>query len=238
MYKAEIPASLGENIITDFNQNGVVDRIDMEVILTNYLNQDFLREDSKTPEENVDGKDIIDILESCGYFDETPEYNVVLKIDKESSLVGEEVNLLAVPPTDEVDFEYELAVREKGSKEWTLLQERTLKNKFKWVSEKSEEYEFKLRIFLDEIEYEVQDNKLHTVKEIVVSKIQNLDAVKLSWEAPKTTDGLVEYIVYKDGKEIAIVDSSNTECTVENLKSNTIYGFNVVDKYSSEELSK
>ena len=75
-------------------------------------------------------------------------------------------------------------------------------------------------------------------------KIRNLDAeatrdtVKLSWEAPKTTDGLVAYVIYKDGKEIDTVDSSNTEYTVDNLKSNTIYGFKVVAKYSNEELSK
>lgn len=244
LYKANIPTRLSENMITDFNQDGVVDKVDMDVLLMNYLKQDFTRENSKTPEEVVDGKDIVDILESCGYFDEMPDYNVTLNMDKESSLVGEEVTLVAAPPVEGVDFEYELSVREKGSNNWSIVQERSDNNKFKWISKKAGEYEFKLRIFLDEIEYMAQDNKTHTVKEIVISKAQNLNAeaskntVELSWESPKLAGGLVGYTIYKDGKEVATVDANTTAYTAENLKSNTIYGFKVVAKYSNGEVSK
>lgn len=244
LYEANIPARLSENLVTDFNQDGVVDKTDMDVLLMSYMKQDLTREDSKVPEEIVDGKDIVDILEYCGYFDEIPEYNVTLNMDKESSLVGEEVTLVAAPPVDGVDFEYELSVREKGSNNWTVVQEKSDNNEFKWVSEKAGEYEFKLRIFLDEIEYMAQDNKTHTVKEIVVGKVQNLNAeatkntAKLTWEAPKTSDGLVGYIIYKDGKEVATVDAKTTEYTAEKLRSNTNYGFKVSAKYSNGEVSK
>ncbi|MGL5380238.1 glycoside hydrolase domain-containing protein, partial [Clostridium sp.] len=65
--------------------------------------------------------------------------------------------------------------------------------------------------------------------EIVVNKPINLKAkevtenlVSLSWERPTTTEGLVGYVIYKDGK---IIDEVTTEeYSVDGLKSNTIYG--------------
>ncbi|MGL5378351.1 S8 family serine peptidase [Clostridium sp.] len=243
-YEFELQTRAKEDSIVDFNGDGKVNRLDMDVILASYLKQDLTRTDSKTPESVVDGKDIIDVLESCGYFDETPEYNVQLEMDKEASVVGETVNLVAIPPIEGVEFEYELSVKEKGISTWTVLSEKSDNNKFTWTSEKAGNYEFKLRIFKDDIEYVVQDNKTHVVKDIVVSKPAKLSgestnsSVALTWEAPKTTDGLVGYVIYKDGKEVATVDNGTTEYTVEELRANTIYGFKVVAKYSNGEVSK
>ncbi|MGL5381664.1 fibronectin type III domain-containing protein [Clostridium sp.] len=62
--------------------------------------------------------------------------------------------------------------------------------------------------------------------------------VKLSWDAPATEVGLVEYIVYKDGKELAKVPAGTTSYDVSGLKGNTIYGFKVTSKYSNGEESK
>ncbi|MGL5380222.1 glycosyl hydrolase family 95 catalytic domain-containing protein [Clostridium sp.] len=80
--------------------------------------------------------------------------------------------------------------------------------------------------------------------EIIVSKIQNLKAsattnnVSLIWDAPASTVGLVEYIVYKDGKVYGTVKAGNTSIEIPELKSNTIYGFKVIAKFSNNEESK
>lgn len=81
--------------------------------------------------------------------------------------------------------------------------------------------------------------------EIVVSKVQNLqvnevtkDSVTLNWEVPKTIIGLQEYVIYKDGKEVATVPAAELTFVDTELKANTIYGFKVVAKYSNGEKSK
>ncbi|MGL5380933.1 beta-N-acetylglucosaminidase domain-containing protein [Clostridium sp.] len=81
--------------------------------------------------------------------------------------------------------------------------------------------------------------------EIVVAKPTNLRAegvsnntVALTWEAPSHVEGLVGYEIYKDGKIITEVSKEDTSYNVEGLKSNTIYGFKVVSKYSNGEKSK
>ncbi|MGL5378352.1 S8 family serine peptidase [Clostridium sp.] len=243
LYETDIPKTKSK-LTVDFNGDGKVDRTEMDIIVYNYLKQDLTREDSKVPETLVDGKDIIDVLESCGYFDETPEYNVELNMDKETTVVGETLNLLAIPPVETVDFKYELSVREVGSNDWAVISKKSMNNKFTWKSEKAGEYEFKLRIFKDDIEYVVQDNKIHTVKDIVISKAENLksevtnSSASLTWEAPKSIDGLVGYVIYKDGKMIAEVPVEVNEYLVEALKANTIYGFKVTAKYLNEEESK
>ncbi|MEG2936258.1 MAG: Ig-like domain-containing protein, partial [Clostridium sp.] len=161
--------SLGEEktLVTDLTQDGVVNYFDMLLLLNNYMMQDLSRRDSKVPEETIDGRDIIDILESCGYYDEGyedgMERNVTLNMDKERSFVGDEVKFEAVPPTEEVEFEYEFAVREKNDKDWTVIQEKSTSRSTIWKSTIAGDYEFKVRIFLDDIEYVCQDNKLHTV---------------------------------------------------------------------------
>lgn len=79
---------------------------------------------------------------------------------------------------------------------------------------------------------------------IIVSKISNLkgiasdSTVRLTWDEPINKNGLVEYILYKDGKELTRVPIGSTEYLANLLKNNTIYGFKVVTKYSNEEISK
>lgn len=81
--------------------------------------------------------------------------------------------------------------------------------------------------------------------EVVVGKITNLKAnektnnsVTLSWDKPDTSSGLVEYVIYKDGKEFAKVPASENTITIIELRSNTNYGFKVTAKYSNGVESK
>lgn len=82
-------------------------------------------------------------------------------------------------------------------------------------------------------------------EEIVVSKISNLkssnitnNSLTLNWDSPSKTVGLVEYVIYKDGKELATLPASVTEYLVTNLKVSTIYGFKVCAKYSNGKESR
>lgn len=179
------PEDKAQTRVTDLTQDGVVNYYDMYLLLNNYLMQDLTREDSKVPEEYLDGRDIIDILESCGYYDEVPEMNIELNLDSEISLVGDTVNLTVTPPpgTEGVEFEYEFSVREKNDKEWTIIKERSEENIASWQSKVAGNYEFRSRIFLDEIEYVWQDNKVHTVN------WADLKGIELS------NDGLVEGVL-------------------------------------------
>jgi len=81
--------------------------------------------------------------------------------------------------------------------------------------------------------------------EIVVGKVNNLkvsevtnNTATLTWNAPKSSVGLIEYVIYKDGKQIATVSESEGSFTADKLKANTIYGFKVTGKYSNGEESK
>ncbi|MGL5381468.1 alpha-N-acetylglucosaminidase TIM-barrel domain-containing protein [Clostridium sp.] len=81
-------------------------------------------------------------------------------------------------------------------------------------------------------------------KEIVVEKPSNLmaseiesNSANITWSAPKETTGLVGYLIYKDGKLLTEVTASTTSYNIENLKSNSIYGFKVVSKYSNGQTS-
>ncbi|MGL5381004.1 endo-alpha-N-acetylgalactosaminidase family protein [Clostridium sp.] len=83
-----------------------------------------------------------------------------------------------------------------------------------------------------------------TPQDIVVSKPSNLKAsnvtsnsATLTWNEPSETVGLEGYTIYKDGKIVAEVNDA-TSYTAEGLKSNSIYGFKVVAKYSNGEVSK
>lgn len=183
-FSLDTPSS-DENLVTDITQDGEVNYYDMYLLLSNYLMQDLAREDSKVPEEYLDGRDIIDILESCGYYDEVPEMNIELNLDSEASLVGDTVTLTVTPPpgTEGVKFEYEFAVREKNDKDWTIIKERSEENTASWQSKVAGNYEFRSRIFLDEIEYVWQDNKVHTVN------WADLKGIELS------NDGLVEGVL-------------------------------------------
>ncbi|MGL5379692.1 alpha-N-acetylglucosaminidase TIM-barrel domain-containing protein [Clostridium sp.] len=80
--------------------------------------------------------------------------------------------------------------------------------------------------------------------EIKVESVSNFSAtasnnsVNLTWDAPKSTVGLVEYVIYKDGKAVGTVPAGETSYSANNLKANTIYGFKVTAKYSNNEESK
>lgn len=83
------------------------------------------------------------------------------------------------------------------------------------------------------------------IKDIIIGKVENLKAINitkddatLSWDEPKSTIGLVEYVVYKDGKQLMIIPSEVTNCNIENVRSNTIYGFKITAKYLNGEESK
>lgn len=235
-YSAEGSES-SEPIAADLTQDGVVDYYDMFLLLSNYLMQDFTREDSKIPEEYLDGRDITDILESCGYFDEVPERNVILNMDKETSFVGDEVKFSVKPATEEVEFEYEFSVREKNDTDWTVVQERSPERNLNWTSKTAGEYEFRARVFLDEINYVWQDNKFHTVswadlKGISLDKeildLNTGDAAELTvslnpWNAKpqefvwSSSDEKVATV--KDGK-IQTLKAGTTTITVKTLDDN------------------
>ncbi|MGL5378464.1 alpha-L-fucosidase [Clostridium sp.] len=81
--------------------------------------------------------------------------------------------------------------------------------------------------------------------DVVVSKVTDLKSTEvtnnsaaLTWNAPSTSSGLVEYVIYKDGKEVAKVPASENTITINELKANTIYGFKVTAKYSNGVESK
>lgn len=91
---------------------------------------------------------------------------------------------------------------------------------------------------------EINVYKTQVEEEIIVEKPSNFkgnttnEIASLTWEMPKSTVGLVEYIIYKDGKELETIEASKTSYTVKNLKANTIYGFKITAKYSNGEESK
>ena len=76
--------------------------------------------------------------------------------------------------------------------------------------------------------------------EIVVNPVQNFEIpeinkknVKLTWNAPITTEGLEGYVIYKDGKKLSEVPAESTEFVVSKLNRHTIYNFKVAAKYSN-----
>lgn len=77
-----------------------------------------------------------------------------------------------------------------------------------------------------------------TEKPINIQADTDSTSATISWEAPENTNGLAEYVIYKDGKTLETIDASNTSYKVEDLKANTIYGFKVASKDSNGEISK
>lgn len=80
---------------------------------------------------------------------------------------------------------------------------------------------------------------------IIVDKVKKLDiygktssSVTLKWDAPESVYGLVEYIIYNDGKELDRVSYRKNGYTATNLSLNKIYGFKVSAKYSNGDESK
>ncbi|MGL5379714.1 sialidase domain-containing protein [Clostridium sp.] len=86
--------------------------------------------------------------------------------------------------------------------------------------------------------------KSEVSEDVVVEKIRGLEAtsesnsVLLNWNSPESTVGLEEYVVYKDGKEFAVIPADITELNITGLRSNTIYGFKVGARFSNGEESK
>ena len=61
--------------------------------------------------------------------------------------------------------------------------------------------------------------------------------VNVTWEAPKTTEGLEGYILYKDGKKVGEVGANETSYKFKGLNRHTIYNFKIAAKYSNGEIS-
>ncbi|MPQ44683.1 alpha-N-acetylglucosaminidase TIM-barrel domain-containing protein [Clostridium tarantellae] len=82
------------------------------------------------------------------------------------------------------------------------------------------------------------------LKEIKLEKIKNITAnpsnnsIELSWEKPNSTIELVEYVVYKDGKEYSKIPANETTALITDLKSNYLYNFKIVVKYSNGKQSR
>ncbi|MGG7142419.1 S8 family serine peptidase [Clostridium nigeriense] len=163
MLSSEASEISEERVAADLTQDGIVNYIDMNAVIENYLMKDYLNEGAKEPQEVYNGNDLYDILEECGYFDEQPELNVTLEADKYELKAGETLNLTATPPTDEVEFEYEFSVRGQNDDEWTVIQDRSDNRSTSWTPEEAGSYAVKVRIFYDEISYIWQDNKIVTV---------------------------------------------------------------------------
>jgi len=82
-------------------------------------------------------------------------------------------------------------------------------------------------------------------QDIIVSKPQNIksyevtqNSFKLSWYDPKNIYGLVEHIIYKDGKKLETIPAGTNKYTLDGLKLNTIYGVKVTSRYLNGEESK
>lgn len=80
--------------------------------------------------------------------------------------------------------------------------------------------------------------------EIIVNPVENFVAsevsrkyVNVTWEAPKTTEGLEGYILYKDGKKVGEVGANETSYKFKGLNRHTIYNFKIAAKYSNGEIS-
>ncbi|MPQ42991.1 sialidase domain-containing protein [Clostridium tarantellae] len=72
-------------------------------------------------------------------------------------------------------------------------------------------------------------------KDITPGKVENLKAInitnkslKLKWDKPLTSENIREYVLYKDGVELTRVNGEITEFNIEDLKSNTLYGFKIL----------
>ncbi|MPQ43936.1 alpha-L-fucosidase [Clostridium tarantellae] len=87
-------------------------------------------------------------------------------------------------------------------------------------------------------EFEVYNSKKDVVQGEGIKKVENLrvnerssNSIKLQWDAPSSGDKVAEYIIYKDGKEVAKVNANDIlEYEANNLKVNTLYGFKVLAK--------
>ncbi|MGG5461806.1 endo-alpha-N-acetylgalactosaminidase family protein [Clostridium sp. B9] len=97
-------------------------------------------------------------------------------------------------------------------------------------------------------EIEGSESKVNVVEglapEIVVNPVRDFKAseinrknVTVTWTEPETTEGLVSYVLYKDGKKVGEVDASETSYIFKGLNRHTIYNFKIAAKYSNGDVS-
>ncbi|MGG5460802.1 S8 family serine peptidase [Clostridium sp. B9] len=230
----------------DFNQDGVVDLEDFISLYENYGKQDFNRDDSKVPELIIDGKDIIDVLEELGIFENGEGFGINLDSDVIESFERETVTFTANPEYDPGYYKFRFYTRKEGEVDWTLSREESGDNVFEWVPESAGKYEVRVRA-IHPSGQEIQDTITHTVESldsIIVSPLSNFRAtniekknVTVEWNAPENTKGLRGYVLYKDGKKVGEIGTNETSYTFKGLNRHTIYNFKVAAKYANGELS-
>lgn len=81
--------------------------------------------------------------------------------------------------------------------------------------------------------------------EIILSKAREFgaigitsDSLVLQWKKPEHTSGLVGYTIYLNGKVYSEANEKATSLAVSGLRSNSMYGFKIVSKYSNGKVSK
>ncbi|MPQ44094.1 alpha-amylase family glycosyl hydrolase [Clostridium tarantellae] len=91
---------------------------------------------------------------------------------------------------------------------------------------------------------ELQFKVFKMEEDIKLLKVNNLrytnkgkNKITIAWNKPKSKD-IIGYKIYKDNKLIDEIDKDITEYNIENLKSNTLYGFKVLCKYSNDKVSR
>lgn len=82
-------------------------------------------------------------------------------------------------------------------------------------------------------------------KDIIISKPKNIassditeNSFKLGWEDPENIYGLIEHVIYIDGKEFEVVPAGTNKYKIDGLRKNTIYGVKVTARYLNGEESK
>lgn len=230
----------------DFDQDGTITIEDFIHLFSNYGKQNFNKDDSKSPELIVDGKDIIDVLEELGLFENGEGFGIELNKDVTESFQGEKVTFTANTEYDSGYYTFKFYTREIGEKEWTLSREESQDNVFEWTPDKVGNYEIKVRA-LHPSGQEIQDTVTHVVKdlaEIVVSPVKNFKStvvnkkdVTVQWDKPENNYGLEGYVLYRDGKEVGEIGVDETSYTFDGLKRHTIYNFKIAAKYANGEIS-
>ncbi|ELC8441057.1 fibronectin type III domain-containing protein [Clostridium perfringens] len=84
----------------------------------------------------------------------------------------------------------------------------------------------------------------HESTEVVVNPVRNFEStsveknkVEVTWDEPESTNGLVGYILYKDGKKVGEVPADENSYTFKSLNRHTIYNFKIAAKYENGEIS-
>lgn len=77
---------------------------------------------------------------------------------------------------------------------------------------------------------------VNPVRDFEESEINKKD-VTVTWREPETTEGLEGYILYKDGKKVCEVGTSESSYKFIGLNRHTIYNFKIAAKYENGEVS-